>query len=171
MYLIYIQYVSHIYTVCISYIYSMYLIYIQYVSHIYTVCISYIYSMYLIYIQYVSHIYTVCISYIYSMYLIYIQYVSHIYTVCILFPILGTPHSPLTMHVLLVVVFPLWLLSCLKFHFIITYSRIYRYRISSNSSRPPNRPRPRIDRVRRLEAGEIQRVPRIERAVRPTQRE
>ena len=28
------------------------------------------------------------------------------------------------------------------------------YRISSNSSRPPNRPRPRIHRVRRLEASE-----------------
>ena len=34
----------------------------------------------------------------------------------------------------------------------------YVYRISSNSSRPPNRPRPRIDRVRRLEANEIQRA-------------
>ena len=33
---------------------------------------------------------------------------------------------------------------------------IYIYRISSNSLRPPNRPRHRIDRVRRLEASEIQ---------------
>ena len=32
------------------------------------------------------------------------------------------------------------------------------YRISSNSSRPPNRPRPRIDRVHRLEASETQRA-------------
>ena len=38
------------------------------------------------------------------------------------------------------------------------YASLNIYRISSNSSRPPNRPRPRIDRVRRLEASEIQRA-------------
>ena len=37
-------------------------------------------------------------------------------------------------------------------------SQVGTYRISSNSSHPPNRPRPRIDRVRRLEASEMQRA-------------
>ena len=46
------------------------------------------------------------------------------------------------------------LLFILKMFFVY----IIIYRISSNSSRPPNRPRPRIDRVRRLEASEIQRT-------------